>query len=175
MKHLVDKTILVPFQEELKYAVCIVSGWRFPAFRQGKHRVRLYASRSSGRKPGPTFAARGPNGIEKKCAFLQGQNYDTVDKENTISRNAEKTAPVCPCEPLCRTNGGGEASICPQNPASALVGAGWRKNETPHTCIGLPPQISMVSPAARKYRARRTTFFSSTRSRARLYASSWGR
>lgn len=36
-------------------------------------------------------------------------------------------------------------------------------------------QISMVSPAARKYRARRTTFFSSTRSRARLYASSWGR
>ena len=28
MKHLVDKTILVPFREELKYAVCIVSGRR---------------------------------------------------------------------------------------------------------------------------------------------------
>ena len=27
MKHLVDKTILVPFREELKYAVCIVSGY----------------------------------------------------------------------------------------------------------------------------------------------------
>ena len=31
---------------------------------------------------------------------------------------------------------------CPQNPASALVGAVWRKNETPHTCIGLLPQMA---------------------------------
>ena len=39
--------------------------------------------------------------------FLQGQNYDAVDKENTISRNAEKTAPVCPCELLCQAMGAG--------------------------------------------------------------------
>ena len=104
-----------------------------PPFREGKHRVRLYASRSSGQRPGPTFAARGPNGIEKKCAFLQGQNYDTVDKENTISRNAEKTAPVCPCEPLCRTNGGGEASIMPAKPSLSPCW-GWvaKERDTSH-------------------------------------------
>ena len=78
MKHLVDKTILVPFREELKYAVCIVSGRRFPAFRQGKHRVRLYASRSSGQKPGPT-----------------------LDGLWTERQREEKTAHVWPYEPLC--------------------------------------------------------------------------
>ena len=88
MKHLVDKTILVPFREELKYAVCIVSGRRSPAFRQGgrrspafrqgKHRVRLYASRSSGQKPGPT---------------LGGPRAERQREENT--------AHVWPCEPLC--------------------------------------------------------------------------
>ena len=132
MKHLVDKTILVPFREELKHAVCIVSGRRSPAFRQGKHRVRLYASRSSGQRPGPTFAARGPNGIEKKCAFLQGQNYDAVDKENTISRNAEKTAPVCPREPLCRTNGGGEASMPAKPSLSPCWGWVAKEQDTSH-------------------------------------------
>ena len=101
-----------------------------------------------GRSPDPLLPARGPKGIEKKCAFLQGQNYDTVDKENTISRNAEKTAPVCPCEPLCRTNGGGEASICPQNPASALVGAGWRRTRhlTPALAFLLKWQDDMRFP-----------------------------
>ena len=78
MKHLVDKTILVPFREELKHAVCIVSGRRSPAFRQGKHRVRLYASRSSGQKPGPT-----------------------LDGLWTERQREEKTAHVWPYEPLC--------------------------------------------------------------------------
>ena len=74
MKHLVDKTILVPFREELKYAVCIVSGRRSPAFRQGKHRVRLYASRSSGQKPGPTLGRPvGPKGREKRKPPLFGR------------------------------------------------------------------------------------------------------
>ena len=53
-----------------------------PAFRQGKHRVWLYAGHSSGRKPRPTFAARGPKGREKKCAFTPCWDYDAVDKEN---------------------------------------------------------------------------------------------
>ena len=70
MKHLVDKTILVSFQEELKYAVCIVSGRRFPAFRQGKHRVRLYAGHSSGQKPGPTLDGQGPKDRERNRARL---------------------------------------------------------------------------------------------------------
>ena len=102
MKHLVDKTILVPFREELKYAVCIVSGRRFPAFRQGKHRVRLYASRSSGQKPGPT-----------------------LDGLWTERQREENTAHVWPCEALCRVNGGGAASVPAKAsllPLSALCG-----------------------------------------------------
>ena len=86
----------------------------------------------SGQRPGPTFAARGPNGIEKKCAFLQGQNYDAVDKENTISRNAEKTAPVCPREPLCRTNGGGEASMPAKPSLSPCWGWVAKERDTSH-------------------------------------------
>ena len=78
MKHLVDKTILVPFREELKHAVCIVSGRRSPAFRQGKHRARLYVGRSSGRQPGPTLGG------------LKAER-----------QREEKTAHVWPYEPLC--------------------------------------------------------------------------
>ena len=53
-------------------------GMRVPPFREGKHRVRLYAGRRSGRKPGPTL----------------GGLLAERQKE-------EKIAPVWPCEPLC--------------------------------------------------------------------------
>ena len=76
MKHLVDKTILVPFQEELKYAVCIVSGWRFPAFRQGKQSVWLAVGSQTlfaGRSPHPLWTARGPKDREKRKSPLFGR------------------------------------------------------------------------------------------------------
>ena len=96
MKHLVDKTILVPFREELKYAVCIVSGRRFPAFRQGKHRVRLYAGHSSGQKPGPTLDGQGPKDREKKCMFTLCRDYDAVDKENDRPTEGRENRPCLP-------------------------------------------------------------------------------
>jgi len=73
MKHLVDKTILVPFREELKYAVCIVSGRRSPAFRQGRAgqgRASIASGYTPaavpGRSPDPLWTACGPKGREKK-------------------------------------------------------------------------------------------------------------
>ena len=107
MKHLVDKTILVPFREELKYAVCIVSGRRSPAFRQGKQSVWLYAGRRSGQKPGPTL----------------GGLLAERQKE-------EKIAPVWPCEPLCGADGAGRHPRAHKNPLTALVEAVWRKAGT---------------------------------------------
>ena len=71
-------TLLVKPLEEVRPALPV----GIPPFREGKHRVRLYAGHSSGRKPGPTFAARGPKGREKKCAFTPCWDYDAVDKEN---------------------------------------------------------------------------------------------
>ena len=56
----------------------VVSHRVFSCFAGGKHRVRLYAGRRSGRKPGPTL----------------GGLLAERQKE-------EKIAPVWPCEPLC--------------------------------------------------------------------------
>ena len=66
--------------------------------------------RFPGGSPDPLWAARRPKDREKKCAFPQGRNCDRVNNENAVSRRAEKTAPVWPCEPLCRANGDGAAS-----------------------------------------------------------------
>ena len=82
MKHLVDKTILVPFREELKYAVCIVSGWRFPAFRQGKHRVRLYTGRSFGALPRPQPLRRHKLHIICPAASGRAHSFRCVSSPN---------------------------------------------------------------------------------------------
>ena len=47
----------------------------------------------AGWRPHPLWTAREPKGREKKCAFAQYRNYDAVDKENTVPRRPEKTAP----------------------------------------------------------------------------------
>ena len=110
MKHLVDKTILVPFQEELKYAVCIVSGWRFPAFRQGKQSVWLAVGSQTlfaGRSPHPLWTARGPKDREKRKSPLFGR----------VSRCVGRM-------------GRGGIPVAHKNPLTALVEAVWRKAGT---------------------------------------------
>ena len=67
-----------------------------PAFRQGKQSVWLAVGSQTlfaGWRPHPLWTAREPKGREKKCAFAQYRNYDAVDKENTVPRRPEKTAP----------------------------------------------------------------------------------
>ena len=115
-----------PRSAESEPSVLARSGERqvLPTHGWGKQSVWLATGSQTlfvGWRPHPLFAARGPKGREKKCAFLQGQNYDAVDKENTVPRRSEKTAPVWPCKPLCRANGGGAASVSPCRLSLAAV------------------------------------------------------
>ena len=78
-----------------------------PTLGWGKHRVRLYAGRRSGRKPGPT-----------------------LNSPRAEGQREEKITPVWPCEPLCGADGAGRHPRAHKNPLTALVEAVWRKAGT---------------------------------------------
>ena len=86
-----------------------------------------------GLTPTPTFAARGPKGREKKCAFAQCRNYDAVDKEEAIfSLSLTSSTIPPPFGPVSRCVGrmGTGKHPCPQTPACGPCQAVWRKSET---------------------------------------------
>ena len=113
-----------------------------PTLGWGKQSVWLATGSQTlfvGWRPHPLFAARGPKGREKKCAFLQGQNYDAVDKEAmkpffSVIEPPNNSVPVCPCEPLCVANGDGVASV-PLPPLARRCGQSLRK---------CPPPLSLI-------------------------------
>ena len=67
---------------------------------------------------------------QRESGSARCRDYDASKKRNAVSRRAEKTAPVWPCEPLCGADGAGRHPRAHKNPLTALVEAVWRKAGT---------------------------------------------